>query len=147
MVDDDLIPPNINKAVLPWGEVFQAFLHHGDLIGRHELGHDLTEEDLGVGVLVDFVAFGEGTDEFAIGFGGELVPRLAGLGLASVQVVGVSFAVDVGHGHGGTSISLSGWSHFSVTSLMNFMNHAFLNPIGHPRAVAGSDLVHLSRAD
>ena len=39
-------------------------------------------------------------DERAVGLGREPVPRLARLGRAGVEVVGVPPAVDVGHGHG-----------------------------------------------
>ena len=122
MVDDDVLPLNINKAVLTRCVPLQALHGHGDLCRGHELGHDLAEEDLGVGILVDFVPLGNRFDEIAIGFGGEPVLGLSRLGLASVQVLGVSLAVDIGYGHGGTSIRWSGLSHSSVTNLTDFMN-------------------------
>jgi hypothetical protein len=53
MVDDDLLLLNVYEAVLPCWVSVQAVLDHGDLSGRHELGHDLAEKDLGIGVLVD----------------------------------------------------------------------------------------------
>ena len=115
MVDDDVLPLDIDEAVLPRCVPLQAFLDHGDLEGGHKLRHDLAEEDLGVGVLVDLVAFGDRFDEIALGGLREPIPRLPRLGLASVEVVGVSLAVDVGHGHGGTSIQRSGRTRFSLT--------------------------------
>src|SRR5271165_793782 len=122
MVDDDVRLADINKAVLIRCIPLQAVLDHCDLGGGHKLRHDLAEVNLGVGVLVDLVPLGDRIDEIAIGFGGEPVPRLASLGPADVEVVGVPIAIHVGHGHGGTSIQPSGWSHSSVTSLLDFMN-------------------------
>src|SRR5208337_51447 len=107
MVDDDLLPLNINEAVLTRCVPLQALLDHGDLSGGHKLGHSFAEKDLGVGVFVDFVPLGHRFDKIAIGFGGEPIPRLASLGPADVEVVGISLAVDVGYGHGGTSIRWS----------------------------------------
>ncbi len=104
MVDNDLILLNINKAVLPWRILLQAMLDNSDLCWSDTLSHDLAKEDLGIRILVDLVAFGDRIDEIAIGFCREPVPRLAGLGLASVEVLSVSLAVDVGYRHGGTSI-------------------------------------------
>src|SRR5262249_47686058 len=97
-------PVDINQAVLTGCEAPQALLNHGDLRRGHELSHDLAEEDLGVGVLVDLVPLGDRFDKIALGALGEPVPRLAGPGLASVEVVGVTLAVDMSHGHGGTSM-------------------------------------------
>src|SRR5208337_351057 len=132
MVDVDVRLADIDEAVLSRCIALHTLLHHGDLSGGHKLRHDLAEVDPSVRVLIDLVAFGDRIDEIAIGFGGEPVPRLASLGPADVEVVGVPIAIHVGHGHGGTSIQPSGWSHPSLTSLTDFMNHASLHPVGHP---------------
>src|SRR5271165_2671717 len=110
MVNDDVILLDFDDAVLTWCVSPQALLDHGDLGGGHKLRHDLAEEDLGVGVLVDFVPLGHRSEEFTLGALGKPVLGLARLGLASVEVVGVSLAVDVGHGHGRASIQSSGLS-------------------------------------
>src|SRR5271157_4303793 len=122
MVDDDVRLADIDDAVLAWCESLHALMHHCDLCGGHDLRRLLAEVDPSFRVLIDLVAFGDRIDEIAIGFGGEPVPRLASLGPADVEVVGVPIAIHVGHGHGGTSIQPSGWSHPSVTNLTDFMN-------------------------
>jgi len=120
MMDDDLISLNIDETVLSGCEAFQASLDHGDLSRGHELWHNLAEENLGVGVLVDFIALGHRIDEIALGALGEPVPGLPRLGLPSVEVVGVSLAVDMGDWHDGTSIQRSGLTRFSLTILTDF---------------------------
>ena len=90
MVDDDMLPLDVDKAVLPRCVSLQAVLDHGDLERGHELRHDLAEEDLGVGVLVDLIPLGDRFDEIALGTLGEPVPGLPRLGLAGVEVVRVS---------------------------------------------------------
>ena len=92
----------------------------------HELRHDLAEKDLCLGVLVDLVPFGDRIDEIALGALREPIPRVPRLGLASVEVICVPLAVDVGHGHGSTSIRPQGWGHPSLTCLMGFMNLGLL---------------------
>src|SRR5208337_5383725 len=122
MVDDDVRLADIDEAVLAWCESLHAIMHQGDLFRGHDLRRLLAEVDPSVRVLIDLVAFGDRIDEIALGFGGEPVPRLGSLGPADVEVVGVPIAIHVGHGHGGTSIQPSGWSHSSVTRLTEFMN-------------------------
>src|SRR5271165_2630028 len=121
MVDDDVRLADINKAVLIRCIPLQAVLDHCDLGGGHKLRHDLAEVDLGVGVLVDLVPLGDRIDEIALGFGGEPVPRLASLSLASVEVVRVPIAIHVGDGHGGTSIR---WSRLCQCN----QRHGFYEP-------------------
>src|SRR5271157_870542 len=128
MVDDDVRLADIDEAVLVWCESLHALLDHGDFFRGHDLRRLLAEVDPSVRVLIDLIAFGDRIDEIAIGFGGEPVLGLASLGPADVEVVGVPIAIHVGHGHGGTSIQPSGWSHSSVTRLTDFMNHASPNP-------------------
>src|SRR5208337_1762695 len=136
MVDDDVRLADIDDAFLPRCVPLQAVLDNGDLFRGHDLRRFLAEVDPSVRVLIDLVAFGDRIDEIAIGFGGEPVPRLASLGPADVEVVRVPIAIHVGHGHGEASIQPSGWSHPSLTSLTDFMNHASLHPVGHPCVVA-----------
>src|SRR5271157_1167768 len=122
MVDDDVRLADIDEAVLVWCESLHALLDHGDFFRGHDLRRLLAEVDPSVRVLIDLIAFGDRIDEIAIGFGGEPVLGLASLGPADVEVVGVPIAIHVGHGHGGTSIQPSGWSHSSVTRFTDFMN-------------------------
>src|SRR5271165_4650365 len=122
MVNDDVILLDIDDAVLTWCVSPQAVLDHCDLGGGHKLRHDLAEEDLGVGVLVDLVPLGDRIDEIALGFGGEPVPRLASLGPADVEVVRVPIATYVGYGHGETSNWLSRWTRFSLTRVVNLID-------------------------
>jgi hypothetical protein len=49
---------------------------------------------------MDIVACRDRIGEIAIGFSGEPVPRIAGLGPADVEVVGVPTAIHMGHSHG-----------------------------------------------
>jgi hypothetical protein len=64
VVDDDVLPVDIDQAVLTGCVPPQALLHHGDLRRGDELRHDLAEEDLGVGIFVDLVPLGDRPDEF-----------------------------------------------------------------------------------
>src|SRR5271157_1245357 len=146
MVDDDVRLADIDEAVLVWCESLHALLDHGDFFRGHDLRRLLAEVDPSVRVLIDLIAFGDRIDEIAIGFGGEPVLGLASLGPADVEVVGVPIAIHVGHGHGGTSIQPSGWSHSSVTRFTDFMNQACLHAVGHTElALAWSPIGNMPR--